>query len=124
VVRDGLAALNFLFGTADYAGRKLQPRPLLILLDLGLPKLDGREVLRRIKADPRTSSIPVIVLTSSVRDRDLQLSKRLGAEAHLIKPVDLKLLTEVSAQLNLQWALLRRGMPVQPVRRQRGAPPP
>jgi len=107
VVRDGKAALDFLFGTGEYANRKTAPRPQLILLDLNLPKIDGLEVLRRIKADTRTASIPVIVLTSSSRDRDLQASKRLGAETYIVKPVDLKNLTEVTPQLKLQWALLK-----------------
>jgi CheY-like chemotaxis protein/DNA-binding XRE family transcriptional regulator len=113
VVRDGQAALNFLFGTGEYAHRKTPCRPQLILLDLGLPKVDGLEVLRRIKADPRTSSIPVIVLTASARDRDLQISKQLGAEAYIIKPVDLQNLTRVTPQLNLQWALLKPAVPAQ-----------
>ena len=113
VVRDGLAALHFLFGTGEYTQRKTQCRPQLILLDLGLPKVDGLEVLRRIKADSRTSGIPVVVLTSSVRDRDLQISKKLGAEAYIVKPVDLKNLTEVTPQLKLQWALLKPALPAQ-----------
>jgi CheY-like chemotaxis protein/DNA-binding XRE family transcriptional regulator len=107
VLRDGQAALNFLFGTGEYAPPKTVSRPHLILLDLNLPKIDGLEVLRRIKADTRTATIPVIVLTSSSRDRDLQTSKHLGAEAYIVKPVDLKNLTEVTPQLKLQWALLR-----------------
>jgi len=113
VVRDGLGALHFLFGTGEYAQRKTRNRPQLILLDLGLPKVDGLEVLRRIKADPRTSNIPVIVLTASSRDRDLQMSKRLGAEAYIIKPVDLQNLSRVTPQLNLQWALLKPALPAQ-----------
>lgn len=107
ILRDGQAALNFLFGMGEYAPPKTASRPHLILLDLNIPKVDGLEVLRRIKADARTASIPVIVLTSSTRDRDLQTSKRLGAEAYITKPVDLKNLTEVTPQLKLQWALLR-----------------
>jgi CheY-like chemotaxis protein/DNA-binding XRE family transcriptional regulator len=121
VVRDGLAALHFLFGMGEYAHRKTAYRPQLILLDLGLPKVDGLEVLRRIKADPRTSGIPVIVLTASARDRDLQISKQLGAEAYIIKPVDLKNLTQVTPQLNLQWALLKRPIPAQGQQMQKGA---
>jgi CheY-like chemotaxis protein len=113
VVGDGEAALDFLFGTGEYAQRKTNVLPQLILLDLGLPKIDGREVLRRIKADARTSSIPVIVLTSSARDRDLQLCKQLGAEGFIIKPVDLQNLSRVTPQLQLHWALLK---PVQPAR--------
>lgn len=122
VVHDGLAALNFLFGTGEYANRKTRPGPQLILLDLGLPKVDGLEVLRRVKADPRTSGIPVIVLTASVRDRDLQISKQLGAEAYLIKPVDLQNLSQVTPQLNLQWALLKPAIPVQGRQRLKGSP--
>jgi two-component system response regulator len=113
VARDGQAALNFLFGTGEYANRKTTSHPQLILLDLGLPKVDGLEVLRRVKADPRTSGIPVIVLTASVRDRDLQTSKRLGAEAYIIKPLDLQNLSRVTPQLHLQWALLKPAAPVQ-----------
>jgi len=120
VVHDGQAALNFLFGTGEYANRKTRPRPQLILLDLGLPKVDGLEVLRRVKADPRTSSIPVIVLTASVRDRDLQISKQLGAESYIIKPVDLQNLSRVTPQLNLQWALLKPAVPVQSRQGQKG----
>lgn len=107
VVRDGVAALHFLFGTDEYAYRKGRDRTQLILLDLGLPKMGGLEVLRRVKADPRTAAIPVIVLTASARDRDLLMSKRLGAEAYIIKPVDLQRLSQVTPQVKLQWGLLR-----------------
>jgi two-component system, response regulator len=113
VVNDGAAALHFLFGTGEYAHRRTRYRPQLILLDLGLPKIDGLEVLRRVKADPRTSSIPVIVLTASGRDRALQVSKQLGAEASIIKPVALQNLAQVTPQLQLQWALLK---PIGPYR--------
>jgi CheY-like chemotaxis protein len=121
VVHDGLAAIHFLFGTGEYAHRQTKNRPQLILLDLGLPKMDGLEVLRRIKADTRTSGIPVIVLTSSARDRDLQISKKLGAEAYIIKPVDLKNLTQVTPQLHLQWALLKRPISAQSQQAPKGA---
>jgi CheY-like chemotaxis protein len=113
VAHDGQAALDFLFGTGEYANRKTPAHPQLILLDLRLPKVDGLEVLRRVKADARTSGIPVIVLTGSVRDRDLQTSKRLGAEAYIIKPVDLQNLSRVTPQLHLQWALLKQAVPAQ-----------
>jgi len=109
VVRDGAAALNFLFCTGEYEHRQIRERPQLILLDLGLPKIDGLEVLRRVKNDPRTAAIPVIVLTASAHDRDIQISQRLGAEAYLIKPVGLQNLSEVTPQLSLQWALLKPG---------------
>jgi two-component system response regulator len=107
VMRDGVAALNFLFGTGEYVRGKTGNRPQLILLDLRLPKMDGLEVLRRIKADPRTSDIPVIVLTASVRDRDLQICKRLGVEDYIIKPVDMQNLSDVTRRLNLNWALMK-----------------
>jgi two-component system, response regulator len=108
VVRDGAAALDFLFCRGQYAHRKRNDRPQIILLDIGLPKIDGLEVLRQIKADPRTRTIPVIVLTSSRRDRDVAASQRLGAEAYIVKPVDFQNLSGVTPQLSLQWALLKR----------------
>lgn len=102
VVTDGLAALTHLAG-GDSAPARL---PHLILLDLRLPKMDGLEVLRRIKADPRTRAIPVVVLTGSNRDRDLDTCKRLGAGGYIVKPVGLQNLCMVTPQLSLHWALL------------------
>ncbi len=107
IVRDGAAALDFVFCTGEYAHRESCSRPQMILLDLGLPKISGLEVLRRIKADARTRSIPVVVLTGSKRDRDIATSKRLGAEACIVKPVDFQNLSQVTPQLSLQWALLK-----------------
>jgi CheY-like chemotaxis protein len=107
VVRDGQAALDFIFRRGPYSNRQPAPRPQLILLDLGLPKIDGFEVLWRVKSDPRTASIPVVVLTASDRERDIQMSKRLGAAACITKPVDLPNLTRVMPQLDFQWALLK-----------------
>lgn len=106
VVRDGAAALDFLFCRGEYAHRKQGSRPQMILLDLGLPKIDGIEVLRQIKADSRTRSIPVIAVSS--RDRDVTASQRLGADAYIVKPVDFLNLSGVTPQLSLQWALLKR----------------
>jgi two-component system response regulator len=108
VVRDGLAALDFLFCKGQYAHRKRADRPQLILLDLSLPKVDGYEVLRQIKADSRTRTIPVIVLAVSGRERELAASQRLGADAYIVKPVDFQNLSGVTPQLSLQWALLKR----------------
>ena len=108
VVRDGAAALDFLFCRGEFASRRRADRPQMILLDLGLPKIDGLEVLRQIKADSRTRSIPVIVLTVSDRDRDVAVSQRLGADAYIVKPVDFQNLSGVTPQLSLQWALLKR----------------
>jgi two-component system response regulator len=113
VERDGEAALDYLFGTGKYADQPRKAGPHLILLDLGLPKVNGLEVLRRIKADARTRDIPVIVLTASTRDRDLAEGRQLGADAYIVKPVDFKNLSEATPKLSLQWALLNpaRNMP-------------
>src|SRR5690606_7840860 len=90
-----------------YSHRRPGDRPQLILLDLGLPKIGGLEVLRRIKADPSTRDIPVIVLTASSHDRDILVSKRLGAETYIVKPVDFQNLSEATPKLSFQWALLK-----------------
>ena len=108
VVRDGAAALDFLFFRGEFSQRRRTERPQIILLDLGLPKIDGLEVLRQIKADSRTRMIPVIVLTVSDRDRDVMMSQRLGADGYIVKPVDFINLIGVTPQLSLQWALLKR----------------
>ena len=108
VVRDGVAALDFLFCRGEFANRKRGERPQIILLDLGLPKIDCIEVLRQIKADSRTRTIPVIVLTVANRDREVAASQRLGADAYIVKPVDFHNLSGVTPQLSLQWALLKQ----------------
>jgi two-component system response regulator len=107
VVRDGQAALDFLFCEGEFARRQINQRPQLVLLDLGLPKIHGLEVLRLIKSDPRTASIPVVVLTSSDHDRDIRMSKRMGAAAYIVKPVGMLNLTQVAPILRLQWALVK-----------------
>lgn len=111
VARDGQEALDYLFGPGksgpDTSGR----RPQLILLDLGLPKIGGLEVLRRIKNDPNTAAIPVIVLTISSRHRDLQTCQQLGAVAYITKPVDLHNLSRITPQLKMQWVLVKSDFP-------------
>lgn len=107
VVRDGVAALDFLFCTGSFAYRRPDDHPQIVLLDLNLPKIDGIEVLRRIKADPRTRSIPVVVLTNSKDDRNIVATKKLGAETYIVKPVDLQNFSSVTLQFSLQWALLK-----------------
>lgn len=107
VVRDGAEALDYVFCTGKYLDRKPGPRPQVILLDLYLPKVSGLEVLRRIKSYKQTRTIPVAVLTASERDNDLTESMRLGAEAYIVKPVDLTRLAGVTTQMKLAWTLLR-----------------
>ncbi len=109
VVEDGAEALDFVFRTGNYVNRETGHFAQLVLLDLELPKMGGLEVLRRIKGDSRTSSIPVVVLTGSQRGVDLLGSKRLGADGYIVKPVGFQNLSEVTPQLDLQWALLKSG---------------
>lgn len=104
-VRDGAEALDFLFCRGDYSGRSISESPRVILLDLKLPKVDGLEVLRQIKGDPRTQMIPVIVLTASNQDRDIVESYRLGVNSYITKPVDFEQFTECVRQVGLYWLL-------------------
>jgi two-component system response regulator len=107
-VRDGAEALEFIFGTGQYAGRSLKDGPKVILLDLKLPKVDGLELLRLIKADVRTKSIPVVVLTSSQENRDIVESYRLGVNSYIVKPVDFEQFTRVVRDLGFYWLLLNQ----------------
>ena len=105
LVRDGAEALEFLFGSG--AIPKPQSEEIkLILLDLKLPKVDGLEVLQRIKSDPRTQHIPVVVMTSSREERDVVASYKLGVNSYIVKPVDFEQFTEAVRQLGLYWMLL------------------
>jgi two-component system, response regulator len=106
VARDGAEALDYLFCEGSFVERRIEDRPRVILLDLKLPKVDGLEVLSRIKADPRTQSIPVVVLTSSRQDRDLVESYHLGVNSYIVKPVDFDQFVEAVRQLGLYWILL------------------
>jgi CheY-like chemotaxis protein/DNA-binding XRE family transcriptional regulator len=108
VIHDGDEALEFLFGSGRHAGRKDEPLPLIVLLDLNLPKLGGIEVLRSIKANERTSMISVVVLTVSESDGDFQASQSLGADAYIVKPVNFQRFCNITPQLACQWALLRQ----------------
>ena len=106
VVRNGVEALEFIFCTGAYAQRSIAPGPKVILLDLKLPLVDGLEVLQRIKGDPRTRMIPVVVLTSSREERDIVESYRLGVNSYITKPVDFEQFTEAVRTLGMYWVLL------------------
>lgn len=108
VVRDGAEALEFIFATGAYVDRQNAENPRVILLDLKLPKVDGLEVLRQIKADPRTRAIPVVVLTSSREERDIVESYHLGVNSYIVKPVDFEQFTESVRQLGMYWLLLNQ----------------
>lgn len=106
IIQDGAEALEFLFCTGRHAQRDPRVGPKLILLDLKLPLIDGLEVLRRIKADPRTRTIPVVILTSSREDRDIVESYQLGVNSYIVKPVDFEQFTEAVRTVGLYWVLL------------------
>jgi two-component system, response regulator len=108
VVRDGAEALDFLFCRGAYAERNIHQAPKVMLLDLKLPKVDGLEVLRRIKADPRTRTIPVVVLTSSREEPDIAESYHLGVNSYIVKPVDFEQFTEAVRLLGMYWLLLNQ----------------
>jgi two-component system response regulator len=111
VARDGVEALEFLFGEGAYAGRDLSAMPQVILLDLKLPKLDGLGVLRRLRADPRTKLLPVVLLTSSTEEEDLLKGYGLGANSYVRKPVDFDKFKEAIRQLSLYWLVLNEPPP-------------
>ncbi len=106
VVKDGAEALDFLFATGSYAERDMNHTPKVILLDLKLPKVDGLEVLKKVKSDDRTKDIPVVVLTSSKEERDRVESYRLGVNSYIVKPVDFDQFTNSVQELGLYWLLL------------------
>jgi two-component system, response regulator len=108
VARDGAEALEFIFCEGPHAGRKVENGPKVILLDLKLPKVDGLEVLRRIKSDPRTKSIPVVVLTSSKEQSDVVESYRLGVNSYIVKPVNFESFVTAVQELGMYWLLINQ----------------
>lgn len=111
---DGVTALDYLFGTGQYAGHDLADTPAVIFLDLKLPKMDGLEVLRRIRGDPRTALLPVVVLTTSDEEQDRIMSYRLGANSYVRKPVDFDQFIDSARQLGLYWLLINQPPPKLP----------
>lgn len=111
VARDGAEAVDFLFGTGTHAGRATDELPQIVLLDLKLPKLDGFEVLRRIRGHERTRTLPVVILTSSKEERDVAQGYRDGCNSYVRKPVDFDEFIEAARQLGMYWLLLNEGPP-------------
>ena len=111
VARDGVEALDYLFGTGAYTGRDLRVQPQVILLDLKLPRIDGLDVLRRLRADERTTLLPVVILTTSKEEQDIIQSYRLGANSYIRKPVDFVQFIEAVRQLGLYWLVLNEAAP-------------
>ena len=111
VARDGQEAVDFLFGTGQHAGREAPKMPAVVLLDLKLPKLNGIDVLQRMRADPRTKLIPVVVLTSSSEDEDMMRSYQSGANSYVRKPIEFSAFANAVTQLGMYWILINQSPP-------------
>lgn len=111
VARDGVEALDYLFGTGVHAGRDVSVLPQLVLLDLKLPKVDGLQVLQKIREDERTRRLPVVIFTSSSEEEDMIKSYNLGANSYVRKPVDFEHFLEATKQLGLYWLVLNERVP-------------
>ncbi len=110
-VKDGAEALDFVFARGAYSDRNMQDCPKVIFLDLKMPKVDGLEVLRQIKADARTKVIPVVALTSSQEEKDVVESYKLGVNSYIVKPVDFEHFVKAVSELGLYWLLLNKPLP-------------
>jgi CheY-like chemotaxis protein len=108
-LKDGASALDFLFGKGAFEGRNINNRPKVILLDLKMPKVDGMEVLKRLKMDERTMRIPVVVLTSSKESPDIEKAYALGANSYIVKPVEFDGFSKAIVELGFYWVLLNQG---------------
>src|ERR1700687_5874764 len=113
VARDGEEALDFIFCRGEFAHRSFEHPPKLVLLDLKLPKVDGMEVLKQVKSDPRTKTIPIVIMTSSKEERDLVASYDLGANSYIQKPVDFAQFRETVKTIGLYWLVINQPPVVQ-----------
>jgi CheY-like chemotaxis protein len=112
VARDGVEALDYLFGRGIHAGRDTTSKPTVVLLDLKLPRVDGLEVLRQLRADDRTRLLPVVVLTTSSEEQDMLSSYSLGCNSYIRKPVDFVQFSEAIRQLGMYWLLINEAPPI------------
>jgi CheY-like chemotaxis protein len=108
IAEDGEVALDFLFGRGQFSSRNTENKPKVVLLDLKLPKVDGLEVLRNLKSNPKTQTIPVVVLTTSKQESDIIESYRLGVNSYIVKPVDFEKFVESVRDLGLYWLLINQ----------------
>ena len=109
VTRDGAEALEFLFGTGAYAARANEPLPKVVFLDLKMPKVSGIEVLQKLRAEPRTRTLPVVVMTASEEERDITATYDLGINSYVVKPMDFSQFAKVVADLGFYWVFTNRG---------------
>jgi two-component system response regulator len=120
IARDGAEALDFIFATGNHTQRRIEDHPRVILLDLKLPKVNGLEVLQRIRADPRTRSIPVVMMTASPEDRDMVESYNFGVNSYIVKPANFVRFADAVRQVGFYWLLLNQPSPASRVAAQEG----